>query len=126
MGLPISVLRNAQFGDCTNGGISSKANSLTLVNVDGPFEPTEQSPAAILENHVEGALRIRLVSYNPETRHWVRDGRLGQPMFGGNYGASSDSRFGRACEKLLGHRFYGAVAIHDRYETAEQQRRFND
>lgn len=36
----------------------------------------------------------------------------GSRMFGGLYAASSDSRF-REC---VGEDFYGAVAIHDRYE----------
>jgi len=36
--------------------------------------------------------------------------------FGGNFAASSDSRFSQACRELLGHHFYGAVAIHDRVE----------
>ena len=37
-------------------------------------------------------------------------------MDGGNFAASSDSRFSQACRELLGHHFYGAVAIHDRVE----------
>jgi len=37
-------------------------------------------------------------------------------MFGGNYAATSDSRFGEAIEKLTGQDFYGAVPIHDRKE----------
>jgi hypothetical protein len=37
-------------------------------------------------------------------------------MDGGNFAATSDSRFNEACRKLLGHDFYGAVAIHDRVE----------
>ena len=37
-------------------------------------------------------------------------------MNGGNIASTSDSRFSQACERLLGHRFYGAVHIHDRTE----------
>jgi len=37
-------------------------------------------------------------------------------MFGGNYASTSDSRFGEAVEKIIGTRFYGAVAVHDRVE----------
>ena len=36
-------------------------------------------------------------------------------MFGGNFGETSDSGFQKVSE-MLGHKFYGAVAIHDRVE----------
>jgi len=39
-------------------------------------------------------------------------------MAGGNY-AVGDSKFDEAVEKLLGTKFYGAVAIHDRFESEE-------
>jgi hypothetical protein len=43
------------------------------------------------------------------------------PMFGGNYADTSDSRFGEAMERTVkGTRFFGAVPIHDRYETWAQ------
>jgi hypothetical protein len=38
-------------------------------------------------------------------------------MAGGNFGSTSDGRFSEACRKLLGHDFYGAVPIHDRFES---------
>ena len=37
-------------------------------------------------------------------------------MDGGNYAATCDSRFNSAIKELIGHHFYGAVAIHDRVE----------
>jgi hypothetical protein len=40
----------------------------------------------------------------------------GWHMMGGSYVASSDSRFAEACEVVLGAKFYGAVALHDRKE----------
>ena len=43
-------------------------------------------------------------------------------MMGGNYAATSDSRFGEAVRKRIGPNFYGAVPIHDRFETPEQYR----
>lgn len=109
MGLRIYVYRDA-FGDCTNGGISSRANQLTLVNVSGPSEPDDTAPAAILESHVRGCLRI-VPQVLKDAGAWA--------MMGGNYGATSDSRFPEACARLLGHRFNGAVAIHDRTETTD-------
>ena len=112
MGMIVNVYRSkGLYGmDCTNGGISSKADGLCIVNVEGPFNPCDKYPAAKLSKHVGHAI------IQPEgmERKWV--------MFGGNYASTSDSRFSQAIEKLIGHRFYGAVPIHDRIETAEQQR----
>lgn len=116
MGLIISVYRNAdlRFGDCTNGGISSRAAELCLVNVDGPFDPRPGLPAAILQSHHKGILRIVPAELDESTGRWsVAPGWF---MMGGNYGATSDSRFYDACQRLTGARFYGAVPIHDRQE----------
>lgn len=106
MGLRVSVYRSS-LGDCTNGGVSSKYDNLTVVNADGPFDPSEDAPAAKL---VVGPYdTIRLVPVDLlETNAWV--------MFGGNLASTSDSRFGEAIEKLGGDRFAAAVKIFDRVE----------
>lgn len=105
MGLHIYVYRN-DLGDCTNGGISSKVKELCVINVDGPFEPSANFPAVeLVDGHMPGTLRLVPPDYK---NTWY--------MMGGNYGATCDSRFSAKCEKMLGHRFYGAVAIHDRQE----------
>jgi hypothetical protein len=104
MGMIVYVYRDADGSDCTAGGISSKFNKLTIINVDGPFDPTPDAPAVVLENGPLNSMRIVPV-FKPE-------GAVG-PMFGGNYAASSDSRVRDA----IG--FYGAVAIHDRFESPE-------
>ena len=105
MGLHVYVFRNA-LGDCTNGGISSKAKGLCVINIDGPCEPSPDYPAIeLVDGHLPGTLRLVPPGYE---NTWY--------MMGGNYGATSDSRFSETCEKMLGHRFYGAVAIHDRQE----------
>lgn len=118
MGLIVQVYRGARGNDCTMGGISSQAPELCLVNVDGPFEPRVSVPAAMLvAGNLPGTLRIV-----PAVKVEIKSGEHpeyatpGRPAMGGNYAATSDSRFSEACEKLLGHPFYGAVAIHDRYE----------
>lgn len=105
MGLLVNVLRHASGWDCTNNGISSRVDTLCITNIEGPFEPRTGIPGVILESHVPGCLRIVPADAG---NAWV--------MFGGNYAACSDSRFREACEGLLGHSFYGAVAIHDRIE----------
>lgn len=123
MGLNVEVYKSVRRGlfdgmDCTMGGISSKAETLCLVNVSGPFEPKEEWPAMVpaamlVKGNVPGALHI-VPAVKNDAGEWVPDSRWF--MMGGNYAATSDSRFSDACEKMLGHAFYGAVAIHDRHE----------
>jgi hypothetical protein len=106
MGLIVYIYRNAALtSDCTNGGPSSKVTEFCLTNVDGPVSPQPHHPAAKLVKNAYGTVKIV-----PESL----EGK--QTMFGGNYAASSDSRFSEAIEAILGHRFYGAVPIHDRVE----------
>lgn len=124
-GLRLSIYRAADLGaDCTNGGISGKANTVTvvgrLVNGEivplpkGVFEPTDEAPAVVL-------VPSRAPSYDPtphliplEFADGLPAGHVG-PMFGGNYAGSCDSRWSD-----LG-KFYGVrldvVAVHDRIES---------
>ena len=106
MGLIVYVYRS-NLGDCTNGGPSSKANNFTLTNVEGPFEPQPQAPAAVLLKGSASNSAIIVPEALDERR----------TMFGGNYAASSDSRLADAIETTTGHRFDGAIAIHDRIES---------
>lgn len=120
MGLHAHVCRPANFPDCSLNGISARFPQLCLVNVEGPFEPSDEYPAALLvKGNLPGTLKIipahkdyKSMKLQPE---W--EPIPGWHMFGGNYAAASDSRFGEACRKILGHEFYGAVAIHDRKEA---------
>ena len=117
MGIRVDVLRShhdqdSWLGDvdCTNGGITNHKNGvheLTIINADGPFEPDEKAPAAVIMLTQFGNAKI-LPAADAKDENWM--------MFGGNYAATSDSRFGDAIEKLTGQDFYGAVPIHDRKE----------
>lgn len=111
MGLNVYVYRNA-LQDCTNGGISASAQKLCIVNIDGPFEPNEDAPAAILTTNQVGNPVIKPAFYISE-RVW--EAANGWFMMGGNYAASSDSRFGQAVREFAPG-FYGAIPIHDRQE----------
>lgn len=106
MGLRVNVYRSAGQ-DCTNNGVSSRYDTLTVVNADGPFDPSDDAPAAILTVGPFGTIRLEPVELY-ESNQWV--------MFGGNLASTSDSRFGEAIEKLGGDRFAAAVNIHDRVE----------
>lgn len=115
MGLIINVYRATQSGifadaDCTMNGISRRFNQICLVNVEGPFEPREDCPAAYLAKTPYGHAKIVPAGADGEIEtRWT--------MMGGNYGATSDSRFNQAIEKLTGRPFYGALPIHDRIEN---------
>jgi hypothetical protein len=109
-GLIADVLK-AKGRSYSNKGVTTFVDEITVVGIPGAeiFEADEaRRPAFVLEQHVPGC--VRLVPLAP----WPTD-KAG-PMFGGCFGSTSDGRFGDAIEKLLGHRFYGAVAIHDRFE----------
>lgn len=129
MGLIANVYRSvstqladgsAFMTDCTNCGWSSRFNTVCVMNVDGPFDPSPSCPPVYLELHrVPSIHSVHVIS----KEH--RDG--GQwTMMGGNFLHSSDSRFGQAVRDLLNQKakfgggyndFYpGPVPIHDRVE----------
>ena len=112
-GILAYILRSTEpdllrWGDSSNGGISSRCHQVILVSgdmaVEGPFEPNERTPAVALYSH--GAHCIAVPVNRP-------NGMVG-PMFGGCYIATSDSRFREAVG------IYGAIPLHDRFETQEQ------
>lgn len=114
MGLLVEVYRTKDLPDCTNNGISSRVGGLCLVNVQGPFSPHRDAPAAMLvKGNGPGLVKIvpavwcEIGEYNPDPR-WC--------MMGGNYAATSDSRFHEAVRLITGHESYGAAPIHDRIE----------
>lgn len=129
-GLTLHVYRS-KLGDFTNGGISSGADKLILVGLirGGQFEPLPEhsqvfapgpdAPAVVL---VESRLPAK---YGPHLEPFMTDdsGDVG-PMSGGNYAASSDSRWSELGD-LFGHGRLGAVPIHDRYESPELYRQLS-
>lgn len=137
MALTVSIYRDARLrGDCTNGGISGlEAGNvgLTLMNVNGPDdEPREGFPPALLVPHLcFGEQKGRRLARIVPAVHAPNDVELGAcewvpasgwAMFGGNYAATSDSRFWEKLREVLElepHEFTGtngAVPIHDRFE----------
>ena len=89
-----------------------------IVNAEGPFKPNADTPPVlILAGHVPGAVRAApAVEENGEWYEAKPDGYAG-PMMGGTYIATSDSRFNDLIAQITGQRSYGAVPLHDRYET---------
>lgn len=110
MGLNVSIYKdqdNLDY-DCTLNGISSKPKSLTIINIDGPFKASAESPAALLvPGNIKNSAKIIPVGVD-QRKIWL--------MFGGNFAFTSDSRFCRAVEKLQ-NGIASPVAIHDRVES---------
>ena len=102
MGLRVSILRDDYRSDRC---VFRDATRLTLVNVEGPFEPTPDAPAAILRDGPFGSKNVI-----------PADADRTMTAHGGAYVATSDSRFTEAVG------FYGAVAVHDYDLNAEAAR----
>tara|TARA_R100001594_G_scaffold97709_1_gene132086 strand:+ start:1860 stop:2231 length:372 start_codon:yes stop_codon:yes gene_type:complete len=119
MGLIVSILKDG-MGDYSNGGVSGRANQLTLINVDGPFEPSVHAPAAMLVKGNLGGAKVIPCVDDPTNMFGDMSNQIG-PMMGGTFVTTSDSRFSNKLEKM-GVSSGVAIPFHDRYETTEQHR----
>lgn len=102
------VLRDA-LGDCTNGGVSSRSDSLELF---APHLSFAQVASYCLENGIDVNKAVRLV-YRENLDYVHAEPIVDRGkwyMFGGNYLKTSDSRF----KDLTGIRY--PVPVHDRTE----------
>lgn len=108
-GLIINIYRTQAHGgyDCTNGGVTAKANQALLIGegIAEVFDAKEMPVLVLTKGNLPGCAKIEPAD---KGERWS--------MFGGNFGHTSDSRFSEAVEKITGARFYGAVPIHDRFE----------
>lgn len=107
--IPVEVFRHGN-GDFTNGGISSRFSSLLVVCDQGWINIDENNKPAnlckLVKRHLFGRDVFHVEPFNrPSGAGW---------MMGGNFCYACDSRFTEAVEGL-----YGAIAIHDRQESAE-------
>lgn len=128
-GLRVEVYRPAHGTDCTLGGASATVSAFTVIGIidetqhdwnsrqQAPVTPmpadsqvsgvTEAAPAAYLRLRLIGGRRLCNLEpayLDRPTQPWL--------MAGGNYAASSDSRWAQLTQ------MYGAVSIHDRNEEA--------
>jgi len=119
MALSVNVYRQKRLDDmdCTNGGMSGKHDNLIVVNCDGPIElDNDNLHKAVKLKKGHGRSAILVPVYPPKN--------MVGPMFGGNY-ATGDSRFSAAVERIAGIHIYGAIPIHDRFETASEFRSYS-
>lgn len=100
--------------NCSNDGISNRFNEVLLLVPSGNVETDYRSEMPVVEIEQRPGLGpCARVVYDPLHPSDPSHGSLGG-MMGGCYIACSDSRFTKAAG------IYGAVALHDRYETSEQ------
>lgn len=122
----VCLLRIARTSmtDCTNGGVSQiGAETLALIKGD------TMTTAQLIRAQRESPFPVVVVKTNaygdpiivPTTDPRIDWNRMLGPMFGGNY-ATGDSRLSAEIERVTGRSFYGAVCIHDRFETPAQYR----
>ena len=114
------VYRNNRLGDCTNHGISGKYDTLMIACPDGPDTvDSENLPEnfCMLELRKVFGNTIIPTIYPAEVTEKGEIVKRGGKwyMMGGNFAHTSDSRFSDMAKG-----YYGAIAIHDRYETAEE------
>jgi len=121
MGLRADIFKHRGSGACSNHGISEQFDEVVIVNVEGPHEPRPEAPAVWLtRGNLPGTVKVIPAVFDDERNKWGPDPRWW--MFGGQYVGGSDSRLAEAVEKILGHRFYGAITLHDRYEEPDPPR----
>lgn len=101
----IANIYDWKLGNSSNGGISAKYKQVCVINVDGPFKPSPDTPAVRLIKLNTGNLVCVPLCLEDK---WT--------MFGGAYIQTSDSRFATAVEKLSGYDHAFPVALHDRVE----------
>jgi len=115
--LHVSVYRNADIQDCTNGGISSKYNKLILIAEDVKLERVEQF---CNKNNYDINTCVQVYTRNLQGHNYVvvtpihlhTNNSKAWTMFGGNYIGTSDSRF----KNITKNQEQNPIAIHDRQE----------
>ena len=114
MGLRVDIFRS-DYRSTFN--LFAGVDRLTIANVEGPFVPTPEAPAALLARGAFGDPIIVPIDVPAD---------VAGPMFGGSYAATSDSRFGDAMKAVTGRVVYGALPIHDRVEDWTTYRSMSD
>jgi len=123
------------------GGTTSRHTRCCVVNVEGPFNPSDDLPGMMLVMG-PGKYPIVVDAVQDPAGNWVQrtEKDLCGPMYGGQICDASDSRWNRAVRRMIfdrmtadgllsdrldrAHSDYlpvpSSVPIHDRFETWEQ------
>jgi hypothetical protein len=127
-GLTLDILRGTY--DSTLNRITSRALGIGAVTIVGTVHGNsavvplpadsrivgarDDRPAVALASNLAGTAYLAPVELDADG-HYVRTSR---GMAGGAYAATSDSRISTLVARYIGaERFYGALSIHDRFES---------
>ncbi len=114
----VEVYRHKAWGDCTNGGVSSRYDTMTLF-----WECEREEAIAYCEQNgmdTDACLWLEPRELWGEDHSYARplehqQGMCG-PMMGGNFIYTCDGNF----PKLHGLKTNSPIPVHDRYETREE------
>jgi len=114
----VSVYRAADGRDCTNGGVTSRHDAMTLF-----YDCRREAALQYCKYNgidPDGCLVLVKRTLWGEQHNYAaplvhQSGKCG-PMFGGNFVFTSDSRMAEA----MGTTCSCPVEVHDRYETTEE------
>ena len=133
MKLTLSVYRTADLGiDCSNGAPSATCDRIIVIGERDAYDPEDPSFTSWPDRPVYrlgrvefcGQVSVHLRLVKEWENRFCRERFAGErgcgPMCGGNYASTSDGRLARAVEEMTGNPFFGALPIHDRYETASE------
>lgn len=101
--IPASVFRAANGSDCTNGGITSRFDTLMVIDGEVPegwAAPADRPAVKIVRRMIVGAEYVHAVPVN------IPSGK--GTMFGGNFVYTTDSRLRNVCPY--------PIPVHDRVE----------
>jgi len=121
MGLIVGIYRN---GDAHPYSLFKDYDAVTVTNMHGPFEPTDDRPAAIMvENPFGDPILMPDVPWMHQQGKCLQVPETESFAASGSYAATSDSRFGEAlCAFTGSSRCYYAIPIHDYSFTLEASR----
>lgn len=109
MGLHVSIYRSDYD---TELNVFYGKKGVTVINVEGPFQPSEDYPAALIKDGYTSGSKIIVPADD-----WTD--KDGAQMSGGTFANSSDSRWSAASLT------YNAISIHDRRETWKQYEEYS-
>jgi hypothetical protein len=123
-GIRVEIFKASNsHNDTSNSGISYFWDEAILIVEGGYIEVGDHNrvlPVIRIVNGVFDGTAIAVLDWSVGPFAGYPPESDANRMFGGTYVASSDTRFRREVERVTGSRFYGAVPLHDRYETPAQ------
>jgi hypothetical protein len=122
MGLIVEIYRGSYN---SSANVFKNVSRLVITNLEGPFEPSAEMPAAIMEKGNLGTIIITPdMAFAQDNGITEFDMSKGLLMYGGTYASTSDSRFHEKV-RALGGTGHVAIPIHDFFESWENYNRMD-